>query len=118
MSLHSANTEKSKLGELRAKRKRLWMQFENNPNEIHLAAILKVLDDQIAQGNQQNDGDVESIYDSEVVVVPEVGGLFLLVGLSQRTGCKPDSVQSSSRDSASACANYGSLEIASTSFEQ
>jgi hypothetical protein len=39
--------------ELKGKRKHLKKGFENNPNEIHLALELKIIDDQIAARNQQ-----------------------------------------------------------------
>lgn len=41
-----------KLQELRAEREPLYRQFVNNPNEIHLALQIKMLDDQIAECNQ------------------------------------------------------------------
>ena len=31
----------------------MWERFEDNPNEIHLALELKIIDDQIAESNQQ-----------------------------------------------------------------
>ena len=39
--------------ELKGKRKHLQKRFEENPNEIHLALELKIIDDQIAERNQQ-----------------------------------------------------------------
>jgi hypothetical protein len=41
------------LQELKDKRKPLQKRFEDNPNEIHLALELKIIDDQIAECNQQ-----------------------------------------------------------------
>jgi hypothetical protein len=41
------------LQELKGKRKPLQKRFENNPNEIHLALELKIIDDQIAERIQQ-----------------------------------------------------------------
>ena len=41
------------LQELKGKRKRLQKRFEDNPNEIHLALELKIIDDQIAERNQK-----------------------------------------------------------------
>jgi hypothetical protein len=45
------------LQELKDKREPLQRRFENNPNEIHLALELKIIDDQIAECNQQIRGD-------------------------------------------------------------
>jgi hypothetical protein len=39
--------------ELRTKRKSLWERFETNPNEIQLAAELRIIDDQIADCNEK-----------------------------------------------------------------
>jgi len=69
---------------LRAKRKTLWRRFEDNPNEIRLAAKIRLIDDQIAQLNQQM--DMNNIDDSEVATVPKIGGLFLLLAVSPRRG--------------------------------
>ncbi len=41
-----------RLQELRAEREPLYQQLVNNPNEIHLALQIKILDDQIAECNQ------------------------------------------------------------------
>ena len=41
------------LQELKDKRKRLQKRFEGNPNEIHLALELKIIDDQIAESKQK-----------------------------------------------------------------
>jgi hypothetical protein len=41
------------LEELKSKRKRLRKRFEDDPNEIHLALEVKIIDDKIAEGNQQ-----------------------------------------------------------------
>lgn len=86
MLRHAPDSEEIRLRELRAKRKTLWRQFEDNPSETHLAAKLKIIDDQIAQLNQQSNHDANKIDDSEVAAVPEVGGLFLLLAVSQRRG--------------------------------
>ena len=80
----SPDSEEIRHKELRAKRKSLWRRFEDNPREIHLAAKLKILDDQIAQLNQQI--DASNIDDSEVAAAPKVGGLFLLLAVSPRRG--------------------------------
>jgi hypothetical protein len=37
--------------ELRARRGPLFQRFENNPNQIHLALEIKIIDDQIAECN-------------------------------------------------------------------
>jgi hypothetical protein len=79
---HVPDSEEISLRELRAKRKTLWRRFEDNPNEIRLAAKLKIIDDQIAQLNQQI--DVNNIDDSEVAAVPKIGGIFLLLAVSPR----------------------------------
>ena len=42
-----------KLQDLRAEREPLYRQFVNNPNEVRLAIQIKVIDDQIAECNQQ-----------------------------------------------------------------
>jgi hypothetical protein len=43
------------LRDLKDQRKSLWRRFEDNPNEIHLAARLRFIDDQIAQFKAQSD---------------------------------------------------------------
>ena len=40
-----------KLQELKAEREPLFQRFSNNPNEIHLAIEIKLIDDQIAECN-------------------------------------------------------------------
>jgi len=75
-----------RLRELRDQRKSLWKRFENYPSEIHLAAKLRILDDQIAQLNQEWNHEAGKIDDSEVAAAPDVGGLFLLLAVSQRRG--------------------------------
>lgn len=95
------------LEELKAKRKSLWRRFESHPNEIHLAATLKIIDDHLAQFNLQSGRDANKIDDSGVLSVPEVGGIFLLLALSQHRVSKPDSAHSPSRDSTSEYANDG-----------
>jgi hypothetical protein len=37
--------------ELKARRSPLYQRFENNPNQIHLALEIKIIDDQIAECN-------------------------------------------------------------------
>jgi hypothetical protein len=94
-------SEELRLQKLRARRKVLWKRFEDNPNEIHLAAKLKIIDDQIAERYEQickNDNKVDG---SEVTVVPDVGGLFLLLSLTHSTGSQTDQAQSALRDSTS-----------------
>ena len=86
MLIHALDSEDSNIRELKDKRKSLWERFENHPNEIHLAAKLKSLDDQIARRNLRIDQDADKIDDSNVAAVPEVEGLFLLLALSQRRG--------------------------------
>ena len=48
--LKGTMTEK-KLQVLRAEREPLFQQFTDNPNEIHLAIEIKIIDDQIAECN-------------------------------------------------------------------
>ena len=84
MLRRASDSEEVRLRELRAKRKSLWRRFEENPNEVHLAAKLKIIDDQIAQPNQQSDRAADKIDDPEVGGIPEVGSLFLVLGVSQR----------------------------------
>jgi hypothetical protein len=55
--LPAPNSLKISLQELTGKRKPLWERFENNPSETHLALELKIIDDQIAERNQQIQGD-------------------------------------------------------------
>jgi hypothetical protein len=107
MSGPDLSFEEVRMQELRAKRKALWGQFECNPNEIHLAAKLKVLDDQIAQSNQPSELDPDKMDDSEMSAFPEVRGLFLLLAVSRRGGTKPDSAQTPSRYPASEYASPG-----------
>jgi hypothetical protein len=45
--LPDINSQKIRLRELKLRRKRLWEQFEGNPNLTHLAAELKIVDDLI-----------------------------------------------------------------------
>jgi hypothetical protein len=115
MLRHSPNSEKRRLRELRAKRKVLWSRFENNPNEIHLAAILKIIDDQIAQSDQRSDFDFNKIHGPELAAVPEVGSLFLLLTLTPRRGRQPDPARRCSSGSTSECAKPG-LPIGCISF--
>jgi hypothetical protein len=100
-------SEELRLQGLRAERRTLWKRFESNPSEVHLAAKLKIIDDQIAQPYQQSDHDENKLDDSEVTAVPEVGGLYLLLALSQRRRSQPDLAKSASRDSTSERASLG-----------
>jgi len=43
----------TRMQELRTKRKSLWERFESNPNEIQLAAELRIIDDLIADCNER-----------------------------------------------------------------
>jgi len=56
-SVHAPDSQYAVLRELKGKREPLQRRFENNPNEIHLALELKIIDDQIAECNQQIRGD-------------------------------------------------------------
>ena len=88
--------EEIRLRELKVTRRCIWRRFERNPNETHLAARLKIIDDQIAQSNRHCNHDANKIDDSEragvpkvgglspVAAVPKVGGLFLILAVSQR----------------------------------
>ena len=79
------DSEDVRLQELRVLRKSLYRRFEDNPNLIHLAARLKVIDDQIAQRNRRRDEhDAGKAEDSGGIEVPKVGGLFLVLAVSQR----------------------------------
>jgi hypothetical protein len=100
-------SEEIRLQELRATRKALWRRFEDNPNEIHLAAKLKIIDDQIAGSNHRTHHVASNTDDFEAAADPEVGGLFLLLAVLQRPGSSPDSAQPHARDSTSECANVG-----------
>jgi hypothetical protein len=55
--LPTPDSEMVRLQELTARRKPLWERFENNLSETHLALELKIIDDQIAECNQQIQGD-------------------------------------------------------------
>jgi hypothetical protein len=48
---------KTRVDELNGKRKPLSAQFERNPGNTHLAVELKMIDDQIAECNQQIQAD-------------------------------------------------------------
>jgi hypothetical protein len=58
--LPAPNSQEIRLQELKDKRKPLSERFENNPNDTHLALELKIIDDQIAECNQQIRGDRRS----------------------------------------------------------
>jgi hypothetical protein len=49
----ASKSPKKRMEELRRKRKPLWERFESNPNEIQLAAELRIIDDLIAECNEQ-----------------------------------------------------------------
>jgi hypothetical protein len=51
--LLALDSQKLKLQELTGQRKPLSERFRNNPKDTHLALELKVIDDQIAECNQQ-----------------------------------------------------------------
>ncbi len=107
MPLYIPYSEELRLRGLRAERRTLWKRFEENPSEIHLAAELKIIDDQIAQPYQQNDGHDNKFDDAHVAAVPKVEGVYLLLALSQRVGSHVDLAQLASRKSASERANHG-----------
>lgn len=67
-------------------RKSLWKRFVGNPNETHLAAELKIIDDEIAQFNLHSHHDAYKIDDLKVAAVPKAECLFLLLAVSQRKG--------------------------------
>ena len=50
------DSQKIRLQELISQRKPLSARFESNPNDTHLALELKIIDDQIADCNQQIQG--------------------------------------------------------------
>ena len=56
-SVPAPDSQDIMLQELKDKRKPLQKRFEDSPNEIHLALELKIIDDQIAECNQQIRGD-------------------------------------------------------------
>jgi hypothetical protein len=55
--LPALDIQKVKLQELTGKRRPLSARFESNPNDTHLALELKIIDDQIAECNQQIQGE-------------------------------------------------------------
>jgi hypothetical protein len=55
--LPALDSQKVKLQELTSKRRPLSARFESNPNDTHLALELKIIDDQIAECNQQIQGE-------------------------------------------------------------
>jgi hypothetical protein len=109
-------SEELRLKQLRAKRKVLWKRFEDNPSEIHLAAKLKVIDDQIAQPFEQSCMDNNKLDGSRVNVVPDVGGLYLLLALTQSKGTQTDLAQTALRDSSSEIAGQRINAAASRSI--
>jgi hypothetical protein len=106
MPLYIPYSEELRLRGLKAERRTLWKRFEENPSEIHLAAELKIIDDQIAQPYQQNDGHDNKLDDAHVAAVPEVEGVYLLLALSQRVGSQARPAHSRSRNSASERASH------------
>jgi hypothetical protein len=86
MLRRAPDSEEIRLRELKGQRKSLWRRFEDHPNEIHIAAKLKFMDDQIAELSQQYNHAANKIDEFEVAAVPEVSGLFLLLAVSQRRG--------------------------------
>ena len=69
--LSALHSQKIRLHELKNIRESLWKRFEGNPNEIHLAAKLKIIDDQIAQFNLQRAHDGNKIDNSKLAAVPK-----------------------------------------------
>lgn len=55
--LAARSSQEIKLQELKGKRMPLSKQFENHPDDTHLAVELKVLDDQIAECSREIQGD-------------------------------------------------------------
>jgi hypothetical protein len=82
--LPDINSQKIRLRELKLRRKRLWEQFEGNPNLTHLAAELKIVDDLIVMYNQLIHQHGNNIDDYKREVTPQVEQLFLLLSVSQR----------------------------------
>ena len=80
------DSQLTRLRELKCMRKSLWKRFVGNPNETHLAAELKIIDDEIAQFNLHSHHDALKIDDFKVAAVPKVECLFLLLAVSQRKG--------------------------------
>jgi len=54
--LPALDSQKIRLQELMSQRKPLSARFNSNPNDTHLALELKIIDDQIAECNQQIQG--------------------------------------------------------------
>jgi hypothetical protein len=67
-------------------RKSLWKRFVGKPNETHLAAVLKIIDDEIAQFNMHSHHDAHKIDDFKAAAVPKTECLFVLLAVSQRKG--------------------------------
>jgi hypothetical protein len=82
----SPDSEEARLRELIHIRKSIWKQFEDKPNETHLAAKLKSIDDQIAQFNLERMRDANQIDDFKVAAVPKIECQFLLLAVFQRKG--------------------------------
>jgi hypothetical protein len=51
--LPAPDSQTIRLQELTSQRKPLFEQFKSNPKDTHLALELKIIDDQIAECNQQ-----------------------------------------------------------------
>jgi len=90
MPLYIPYSEELRLRGLRAERRTLWIRFEENPSQIHLAAELKIIDDQIAQSYQQNNGHDNKLDDPDAAAVPEVEGVYLVLALSRHVGSQTD----------------------------
>jgi hypothetical protein len=55
--LSARSSHEIRLRELKGKRMPLSKEFENHPNDTHLALELKILDDQIAECSLEIQGD-------------------------------------------------------------
>jgi hypothetical protein len=51
--LENVIDEQGRRDQLKAKRKRLFERFVNNPADTHLALEIKIIDDQVAECTQQ-----------------------------------------------------------------
>jgi len=65
--LITPDSQGTKQQELKDKRKNLQQRFDDNPNEIHLALELKIIDDQIAEYSQQVQHEKSSSRSSAVL---------------------------------------------------
>jgi hypothetical protein len=80
--INVSKSSKMRMKELRTKRKPLWKRFESNPNEIQLAAELRIIDDLIAECNEKRNQRDDEI-DVQQVAAPEVGCFLIVQGVSQ-----------------------------------